>query len=131
MKTLKITYWIVTGMVSLALLSGGSMMLMKNETMVGNFVKMGMPLYLLPLLGIAKVSAAIGLILPFFPRLKEWIYAGITILLTGAIWVHIAAGDAAGAPGAFMVLLLMSASYFIYRRIEAKKKTNPVLNSSN
>jgi hypothetical protein len=42
------------------------------------------PLYFLTILGFWKVAGAIAILVPRFPRLKEWAYAGIFFDLTGA-----------------------------------------------
>jgi DoxX-like family len=43
-------------------------------------------------LGVWKVLGAIAIVLPKFPRLKEWAYAGILFDLTGASASHAACG---------------------------------------
>ena len=44
----------------------------------------GYPLYLLTILGVWKLLGVIALLVPGFPRLKEWAYAGFFFDLTGA-----------------------------------------------
>ena len=46
--------------------------------------RLGYPLYFFAILGIWKVLGAIAILVPGFPRLKEWAYAGIFFDLTGA-----------------------------------------------
>ena len=55
--------------------------------------KLGYPLYFPRILGAWKLLAAVALLAPGFPRVKEWAYAGITFAMTGAFISHIAAGD--------------------------------------
>jgi uncharacterized membrane protein YphA (DoxX/SURF4 family) len=45
---------------------------------------LGYPTYVLTILGILKIPAAIALLLPGLPRLKEWAYAGTVFELTVA-----------------------------------------------
>jgi uncharacterized membrane protein YphA (DoxX/SURF4 family) len=40
-----------------------------------------------------KIAGAIALLVPRFPRLKEWAYAGIFFNMTGAFLSHAAVGD--------------------------------------
>jgi hypothetical protein len=47
-------------------------------------VLLGYPLYFFRILGFWKVLGAIAILVPRFPRLKEWAYAGIFFDLTGA-----------------------------------------------
>lgn len=51
------------------------------------------PEYFLTILGIGKVLGAIAVLMPGFPRLKEWAYAGIFFDMAGAAASHAFAGD--------------------------------------
>ncbi|MDX1941974.1 MAG: DoxX family protein, partial [Saprospiraceae bacterium] len=82
---------------------------------------LGYPEYVLDILGVAKIVAAMVLLVPRFPRLKEWAYAGLTIHIIGAIWSHLAIGDLA-LGGISMLLFLVATSYFFYRRVEPAGK---------
>jgi len=46
--------------------------------------ELGYPIYFFAILGVWKVLGAIAILVPGFPRLKEWAYAGIFFDLTGA-----------------------------------------------
>ncbi len=69
-----------------------------NEAMV----LLGYPLYFFHILGFWKVLGAIAILVPRFPRLKEWAYAGIFFDLTGAAASCVAVGGS--GPYAFHVL---------------------------
>jgi hypothetical protein len=56
-------------------------------------VHLGDPLYLLTIMGVAKVLAVAALLPPGLPRLKEWAYAGIVFVYLGAACSHFAVGD--------------------------------------
>jgi hypothetical protein len=45
---------------------------------------LGYPMYFFAILGVWKALGAIAILVPGFPRLKEWAYAGIFFDLTGA-----------------------------------------------
>jgi uncharacterized membrane protein YphA (DoxX/SURF4 family) len=47
--------------------------------------RLGYPPYFLVILGIWKLLGAVALVIPGFPRLKEWAYAGVLFDLTGAV----------------------------------------------
>ncbi|PNB76887.1 hypothetical protein C1X30_31370, partial [Pseudomonas sp. FW305-BF6] len=79
---------------------GGNVELVKN---------LGYPLYVLTILGIWKVLGAIALIVPGFPRLKEWVHAGIFFLMTGAALSHALANDY-GDYGSYIILPLSYAA---------------------
>jgi len=44
----------------------------------------GYPVYFLIIIGIGKIPGAVVLLIPRFPRLKEWAYAGALFTYTGA-----------------------------------------------
>jgi hypothetical protein len=63
-------------------------------------LRLGFPVYFAVLLGIRKILGAIAILLPRFPLLNEWAYAGNFFDLTGAAvasaatgltWWHVAA----------------------------------------
>src|SRR5690606_8030393 len=109
----KIMYWSLTGLFSAGMLMSSMMYLTHNEALVQGFGLLGYPIYLLHLLGTAKLLGAIALLQPWRRGIKEWAYAGFTFNLIGAIWSHLAIGDSAISPLAFLVLL--AASYYLYR----------------
>jgi hypothetical protein len=71
----RISYWSSTAIVALMLLFALSY-LTGSEQVVAGFSKAGYPQYLRIVLGIAKPTAAIVLLLPGLALLKEWAYAG-------------------------------------------------------
>ncbi len=86
MKKLDVFYWITTGLILFFMLPGAVMNIMKTPDWIEVFKLLGYPEYLLPFLGVAKLSACIVIVLPYFDRLKEWAYAGIVFDLVGAIY---------------------------------------------
>jgi len=89
-----IGYWIITGLLVFAIGSGGVAELARLPTNVEGIVHvLGYALYFLTILGLWKVLGAIALLVPRFPRLKEWAYAGIFFNVTGAAASHAAVGD--------------------------------------
>jgi len=92
MKKTNILYWIFTG------LFGGFMLFsaIPDILVVPDAVKMvsgdlGYPQYIIPFLGVAKALGVIAILVPGFPRLKEWAYAGLFYDLTGATYSGISA----------------------------------------
>jgi len=81
---------------------------------------LGYPAYLLPFLDVAKTLGVLAVVVPGFPRLREWAYAGLTFDLSGAVYSHLSVGDPVGV-WTFPVigLLLVTASYLLRRRVPA------------
>lgn len=74
---IRYVYWGSTALVALALL-GSLSYLTGSEQVVSGFAKAGYPQHLRIVLGVAKPTAAIVLLLPGLALLKEWAYAGAT-----------------------------------------------------
>ncbi|WP_348270113.1 DoxX family protein [Edaphobacter paludis] len=84
-KAKNIAYWITTALVAFFIGSGGVAQVARVQGTVDGFVHiLGYPLYFVTILGVWKVLGAIAILVPRFPRLKEWAYAGIFFDLTGA-----------------------------------------------
>jgi uncharacterized membrane protein YphA (DoxX/SURF4 family) len=111
MKTNKIIFWVTTGIVSAMMLMSSGMYLTKNPQLTEGFKVLGYPMYMLYILGLAKLLAAIGLLQPMFPKLREWAYAGLTFTFIGAIWSHLATGTPFVMPLVFLVVLAVSYVY--------------------
>jgi hypothetical protein len=95
-KRNKITYWIATIWLSLGMVSTGIVQLIHNEAEVEHTSKgLGYPVYFLTILGVWKLLGVIAILVPKFPLVKEWAYAGFFFSMTGAIFSHIASGSAA------------------------------------
>jgi hypothetical protein len=109
MKALRITYCVSTCLFAGIFLTTGTMYLAHNATMVAKFEELGYPLYVLNILGTAKVAGAIALLAPKYPRIKEWAYAGFVFDLFGAAWSH----AAVQGPGEAVRLLIPIAVAFI------------------
>ena len=88
-----IAYWTVTLLLAAAVMLSGIGQLMQYGGNLELVKKLGYPLYVLTILGIWKVLGAIALVVPGFPRLKEWVHAGIFFLMTGAALSHVFAND--------------------------------------
>jgi hypothetical protein len=84
-KTKTILYWFTTVSVAMPIGSGGvGQMMQFRANSHGVVPVLGYPMYFFAILGIWKVLGAIAILVPRFPRLKEWAYAGIFFDLTGA-----------------------------------------------
>jgi len=117
----KIIYWIATIWLSTGMLSSGFLQLFRvqgegtiSPPGVYGIIHLGYPVYILTMLGILKILGVIVLLIPRFPLLKEWAYAGFFFLTMGAIYSHIEAGDPAREifPSALLICLTFVSWYF-------------------
>jgi uncharacterized membrane protein YphA (DoxX/SURF4 family) len=113
-KRNRIIYWIATIWLSLGLASGGVFQLMKMEDAVKSFAHLGYPAYLLTILGIWKLLGVVAILIPKFPLVKEWAYAGMFFVITGAMISHIVMGDkfAEIFPSVLTMVLVIVSWYF-------------------
>lgn len=113
---MKIAYWIVTGLMAAFMIMSAIPDVLRIPEAVEMFAHLGYPSYLLPFIGVAKILGVLAVLSPWFPRLKEWAYAGLVFDLIGALYSHLAVGD----PPSYWVfaviaLTLVLGSYFLYR----------------
>src|SRR5438445_3454278 len=99
-KRNKIIYWISTIWLALGMLSTGTLQLFKVKAEgavappgVYGITHLGYPIYFLTILGVWKILGVVALLIPKFPLLKEWAYAGFFFAMSGAVFSHIAWGD--------------------------------------
>jgi hypothetical protein len=108
--TRSVVYWATTGLVGLGLL-GALSYLTGSEEVVSGFAKTGYPQHLRIVLGVAKPTAGIVLLLPGLALLKEWAYAGAAFTWFMATVAHFSNGDGPrvwSMPLVFLILLIVS-----------------------
>jgi uncharacterized membrane protein YphA (DoxX/SURF4 family) len=88
-----ITYWVATVLLAFGMLSSGLTQLFHTKEMVDLIIPLGYPLYFLYIIGVWKILGVIAILIPRFPLIKEWAYAGFFFIMTGAIVSHLATGD--------------------------------------
>ena len=105
LKTKAIGYWVTTAILVFVMVSGAVGELTHSWGTLETVTILGYPLYVLTIVGAWKLAGAIALVVPGFPRLKEWAYAGIFFNMTGAAVSHAAVGDY-GAYGYHLIVPL-------------------------
>ena len=119
-KRNKIVYWIATIWLSLGMVSTGIVQLLRVKEEVDMFAHLGYPIYFMTLLGIWKILGVIAVLVPKFPVVKEWAYAGFFFAMSGALISHVAMGDSAvDMFGPSLLLVLTVVSW--YFRPESRK----------
>jgi uncharacterized membrane protein YphA (DoxX/SURF4 family) len=116
-----IAYWVATGLIVLETVAGAEWDLVRNDFVKQVFAHLGYPLYLLTILGIWKLPAAIVLVIPRFGRAKEWAYTGLFLVYTGAVASHIMRGDTIETWSPLVLALLTIASWAL--RPDSRKWT--------
>lgn len=117
MKKIAVLYWSFTGLLSALMVIGSIPDMMLVPEAVALFEHLGYPAYLLPFLGIAKLLGIVAILVPGFPRIKEWAYAGLFFDLLGAMYSSIAVGDPASQWLLFLIgFILIAGSYTFYHK---------------
>jgi hypothetical protein len=115
MKTTKILYWVFNGLFAFVMFGSAIPdVMMSADAVRGMHTIMGYPLYFVPYIGVAKMLGAITILVPGFPRLKEWAYAGLTFDLISATYSLYNTPNPEG-PWYFMfIFLALAACAYIY-----------------
>ena len=119
-KRNKIIYWIATLWLALGMTSTGIVQIIKLKEEVDMMAHLGYPLYFLTLLGVWKILGVIAILIPKFPLLKEWAYAGFFFAMSGAVFSHLACGDEAIAFFGPLLLLALTVTSWYFRPAERK-----------
>lgn len=123
-KRNKIIYWIATVWLALGMLATGIVQLSHMDEEVDMMARLGYAPYFMTLLGIWKILGVIAILIPKFPLLKEWAYAGFFFAMSGAVFSHLAQGDAAKELFGPLLLLVLTAISWYFR--PAARKTGVV-----
>ena len=126
-KRNKIIYWISTAWLALGMLSTGALQLFRAKAEgalappgVYGITHLGYPVYFLTILGIWKLSGVVALLVPEFPLLKEWAYAGFFFAMSGAVFSHIALGDPVKEIFPSLLLLILTVISWYFRPADRK-----------
>lgn len=131
MKKTKIIYWIFTGLLGALMVLGSIPDIMSVPDAVALFNHLGYPTYLLPFIGIAKLLGVVAILIPGFPRIKEWAYAGFVFDLTGAMYSSISVGDPASGWLIFIIGYILIAGSYIYHHKILKSASSGTSSNKN
>jgi len=117
MKTTNILYWVFTGLFGAMMLLSAIPDIMSDPIAVqGMHVELGYPAYFIPFIGVAKALGVIAILVPGFPRIKEWAYAGLAFDLIGATYSILSVGKPDWVFMFLPVALLITSYVFYHRR---------------
>jgi hypothetical protein len=117
MKKINIIYWIATGLfLALMLFSAIGSFMPPNPDGIKMMDAMGYKPYIIQFLAVAKILGIIAILVPGFPRVKEWAYAGFAFDLIGATYsmvLNLPLSQAALMP---VFLAILAVSYIYYHK---------------
>jgi len=119
MKT--VLYWTSTILIVLLMANAAVMQIFRyNEHFIEEMQEMGYPDYFINFIGFAKIPGILALLVPGFPKLREWAYAGFTFTLIGAAYSHFAIGEFEAVH--IIALVVLFVSYFLNQDLEKSRK---------
>jgi len=120
-----VIYWVTTALLAIELVLGGVWDVLRVPQVHVIIDRLGYPPYFLVILGIWKLLGAVAVIVPRFPRLKEWAYAGVAFDLTGALASNLASGVTDTGTLAY-VLLMMGVTATSWALRPASRRNSPL-----
>ncbi|WP_420575317.1 DoxX family protein [Ekhidna sp.] len=121
-KRNNIIYWITTGFLSLGMIAGGVQQLLQIGGYVDIVNQLGYPTYMLSILGTWKILGVVAILVPKFPLIKEWAYAGFFFAMSGAATSHITAGQPFSEAVPSLILLIVTVLSWYFRPDSRKIK---------
>jgi hypothetical protein len=119
-KRNKIIYWVATLWLALGMTATGIVQILQIKEEVDMMAYLGYPLYFLVILGVWKLLGVVAILIPKFPLLKEWAYAGFFFAMSGAIISHFSVGDGAKEYFGPTLLLILTILSWYFRPADRK-----------
>ncbi|MEX6689121.1 DoxX family protein [Danxiaibacter flavus] len=126
-KRNKIIYWIATLWLALGMVATGLVQVLKQQAEgqlsppgVYGITQLGYPVYFLTIIGVWKLLGVVAILVPRFPLLKEWAYAGFFFIMSGAIFSHIATGHSMKEMFPALLLLALTVVSWYFRPADRK-----------
>lgn len=110
-KRNRIIYWISTLWLALGMISTGLVQLLQVKEETEFIRELGYPAYFIPALGLCKILGVVAVLVPHYPLLKEWAYAGFFFMMSGAIFSHVASGNTGEIFPPLLLLFLTAVSW--------------------
>jgi len=102
------------------MVSTGIVQLMKTPEEITLMTGLGYPVYFLTIIGVWKLLGVVTVLIPKFPLLKEWAYAGFFFNMSGAIFSHLFSGSGATDFIGPVLLLVLTILSWYFRPAERK-----------
>lgn len=117
MKSTRIWHWVCTGIFATFMTFSAVPDIMQVPEAVAFIGHLGYPAYFVPFIGVAKLLGCIAIVVPGFPKIREWAYAGLFFDLIGALYSALMVDGF--DPGMFMMIPVFGlgiASYVLNKK---------------
>ena len=115
-KTVNIVYWIITILFAAAVLMDATGGLVMAKEGIEALNQLGYPIYLMRFFGVLKILGVIAILVPGFPRIREWAFAGFAFNFIGALYSWAAVGNGAYVVFPIIMLGILALIYFLGKR---------------
>lgn len=124
MKKTNTIYWISTIVFAALMIMSAVPDVLKLPDALKFMAMLGYPLYFTVFIGWAKILGSIAILVPGFPRIKEWAYAGLAFDLIGAVYSGISSGPVTAQMLMMLIWIVPGIVSYIYfhKRLEATEK---------
>lgn len=123
MKKLKTWYWVATIIFALMMIMDGIGGIIQQEAGKEVLKHLGYPMYLLIIVGIAKLLGAASTLQNKFKTIKEWAYAGFAINFIGAFASRAFVGDGISLLiPPLIALTIMFIPYILWKKLASNVK---------
>lgn len=106
-STRAVAYWTATGLLAAELIIGGIWDILRIPMARDVVVDLGYPTYFMVILGTWKLLGGAAILVPGYPVLKEWAYAGAFFVFSGAMVSHLTTGKDLQELGVLAVALVL------------------------
>jgi hypothetical protein len=128
MKKTKIIYRVTTYLFAAFMLLSAIPDIMMSEDAIMYMTKLGYPRYFIPFIGVAKTLGVIAILIPGFPRIKEWAYAGLIFDLIGAAYSTLSIGESIiGISPILAGMVVGMTSYLYYHKQISSANTSETI----
>lgn len=125
MKKLTIWYWIITIIFALMMIMDGFGGITQQEAGKEVFKHLGYPMYMLIIVGVAKLLGAVSILQNKYAVVKEWAYAGFAINFIGAFVSRAFVGDGVSLLiPPLVALVIMFIPYILWKKLQANVKNS-------
>ena len=116
-KKLNYLYYFGIAIFGILFLISGFFEITKDSATYPKTLSMGYPPYFITTLGFAKIMGVVVLWLPYFKRLKEWVFAGFTFDVIFAFISGLQINSMADCVKASVALILIMLTYALFRMV--------------
>ncbi|MFD2583562.1 DoxX family protein [Pedobacter vanadiisoli] len=125
MKKLTTWYWIITIIFALMMIMDGFGGITQQEAGKEVFKHLGYPMYMLIIVGVAKLLGAVSILQNKYAVVKEWAYAGFAINFIGAFVSRAFVGDGVSLLiPPLVALVIMFIPYILWKKLQENVKNS-------